>query len=177
MHLICLHVRALRHRDIATSPLSQMGDLHDISQTGDLRDTNCPDLFVDIQVEPRTRAELEMARGEEPCRGSSAESSDEERPLEPRRGSSTELSDEERPLEPRRRRGRRVVQEEDSESVVEYLPPQYQEAWAWQTRGERSHHSEQVIRDHPEWATGDFALVSSDGWRFRIDSAVLCKTR
>lgn len=82
-------------------------------------------------MEPRTKAELEqMARGEEPRRSSNAGSSDEE-------GS----------REPRRRRGRRVVQEEDGESVVEYLPPQYREAW--QSGGERgpSHHSEQ---DEPQ---------------------------
>lgn len=53
-----------------------------------------------------------MARGEDPHGGPTTAPMDE--------GSLTE---------PRRQRGHRVVQEEDGESFVEYLPPQYRDAW------------------------------------------------
>lgn len=47
----------------------------------------------------------------------------------PRQVSDEEASDVETTSHQRRRRGHRIVQEEDGESVVEYLPPQYREAW------------------------------------------------
>lgn len=31
--------------------------------------------------------------------------------------------------------------------------------------------------DHPDWQDGDFTLISSDGWRFRISSEVLFAAR
>lgn len=73
-----------------------------------------PEPFTELAGEPRTKAELEqIARGEDPS-------------SVPR--SPSEASDEEPAEAPRTRRGRRVVQEEDAESI-EYLPPQYREAW------------------------------------------------
>lgn len=29
------------------------------------------------------------------------------------------------------------------------------------------------VQDYPDWVDGDFTLISSDGWRFKIDSASL----
>lgn len=43
--------------------------------------------------------------------------------------SPSDAPDNEQAEAPRRQRPRRVVQEEDGESIVEYLPPQYREAW------------------------------------------------
>lgn len=37
--------------------------------------------------------------------------------------------------------------------------------------------SESDIRDSPDWTEGDFALVSSDGWRYRVRGAALCWAR
>lgn len=34
-----------------------------------------------------------------------------------------------------------------------------------------------VIQDNPDWTVGDFALVSSDGWRYRVRAAALCWVR
>lgn len=33
------------------------------------------------------------------------------------------------------------------------------------------------IKDSPDWTEGGFALVSSDGWRFRVRGAALCWVR
>lgn len=33
------------------------------------------------------------------------------------------------------------------------------------------------FQDHPEWQDGDFDLVSSDGWRFKISSDLLFESR
>lgn len=56
-----------------------------------------------------------MARGEEPGRAPP--------------GSTSDGPENEQVEAPQRPRGHRVVQEEDGESFVEYLPPQYREAW------------------------------------------------
>lgn len=32
-----------------------------------------------------------------------------------------------------------------------------------------------MVKDDPTWKTGDFVLISSDGWRFRVPShPLLC---
>lgn len=33
------------------------------------------------------------------------------------------------------------------------------------------------LQDHPDWTSGDFTLISSDGWRFKVDSFSLCWSR
>lgn len=37
--------------------------------------------------------------------------------------------------------------------------------------------SKGTIKVNPLWTSGDFALVSSDGERFRVDSTILCWAR
>lgn len=34
-----------------------------------------------------------------------------------------------------------------------------------------------IIPDHPDWQEGDFTLISSDGWRFRVSSEALLASR
>lgn len=34
-----------------------------------------------------------------------------------------------------------------------------------------------AIQDSPDWTEGDFAIVSSDGWRYRVRGAALCWVR
>lgn len=34
-----------------------------------------------------------------------------------------------------------------------------------------------ATQDHPSWQDGDFTLVSSDGWRFKVPSELLFKAR
>lgn len=33
------------------------------------------------------------------------------------------------------------------------------------------------IQDHPDWVDGDFTLISSDGWRFKVHTWSLCWSR
>ena len=35
----------------------------------------------------------------------------------------------------------------------------------------------EIVRDSPDWTEGDFSLISSDGWRYRVRSAKLCRIR
>lgn len=71
-----------------------------------------PDPYANNDAgEPRSKAELQRMANEESPRSATPGSS--------------ETSDTESTEEPRRRRGRRIVQEEDGESVLGYQPPQY----------------------------------------------------
>lgn len=33
------------------------------------------------------------------------------------------------------------------------------------------------LRDHPDWQTGDFTLITADGWRFKVWSHHLLTAR